>query len=224
MTSARRNPPARPPPVPFRWVRVGHERIRSASQADLGVLAELAGGSGARIRAVRGTGFEADLWRSPPRGRILERDGRIVAGAAFAPASPDLTPGHHPWSLLAPTPSPIAADRSAPEAIVLADLVYRPAADRTGPAADWLGATARRACQRSAARRVYALVPATPPSDGGSRPSPAAVVQQLHAGALDDPLLTPFFAADFLPAGLLAPGDGPFDDWRVLMMWENTRR
>ena len=224
MASARPNPPSPLPPAPFRWVRVGHERIRSASQADLGVLAELAGGTGARLPTTVGAGVEADLWRSPPRGHVLERDRRIVAGAAFAPASPELTPGRHPWSILGPIPSPLAADRSGAEAIVLADLVYRPTTDHPGPAADWLEATARRTCQRSAARRVYALVPTPPPSDDGARPSPAAVVQQLHFGALDDPMLTPFLAADFLPAGLLAPDDGPFDAWRVLMMWENARR
>ncbi|MFB6371864.1 MAG: hypothetical protein ABEN55_01825, partial [Bradymonadaceae bacterium] len=109
------------------------------------------------------------------------------------------------------------------ETLLITGLVYRPPTSPPRLPAAWLAATARRACQRTGARRIVAFVPTHPPDDGADW-SPEAFVQQLYFAALEDRELSPFLAADFVPRGLTSPANFPFDQWRTVMVWENTRR
>jgi len=214
-----------PPPAPFRWLRDGHVRNRPASQGDRTVLAELAAGSGhttARL-PVPEAGSDVTPWQSARSVRLVERDRRIVAGLAWRPGAPTLDLGPHPWSRLPSPENPPFAPAAPSEMLWITGLVYRPPEETDRLPAAWLQTTAHRICQRAGARRIAAFVPTRPPTDGSDW-TPRAYVQQLYFGALDDPDVSPFLAADFVPRGLAAPGDFPFDNWRALMVWENARR
>lgn len=161
-------------------------------------------------------------WKRPPRPRLLERDGCIEAAVAIVSGRSQLTAGRHPWSE-ASVPGDRLCDPSPPPApaLFLAGLVGR--VEPGNPACRLLEGPIRRVCQRIGARHAIACVaPAAPPCRRGL--SAPTFLQQLHFRAIRDRRLSAFMQAGFELRGYLTADQPPFDDLRVLLVWENARQ
>ncbi len=209
-------------PRPIIWKRRDRLRIRALTGADLAALDGLVEQPHAELRTLEPPAAPAQ-WRRlldthAPLQLAIERGDQLIGAALAAPTAAKPSFAAHPWTALDDMPQ-APHDGAQGAHLRGMGLFWRDVLDEQA-LTETVTLCRKALVQRLGYASIYSVVEAIGYVDWRGALAPAAYVQQVHAGAVDDPVVSTWLEQGFALWGWKTL-EGALE---VVVRWENRAR